>query len=66
MTTQDPTSTRLVEYINTIFDNAHGHQRNAICDFVIALISVKSCSQAALVRYFNNFESASRRLTRFL
>jgi hypothetical protein len=66
MTTQDPTPTRLVEYINMIFENSHGHQRNAICDFVFALISIKSCCQASLARFFDNFESASRRLTRFI
>jgi hypothetical protein len=64
--TQNPTPTRLVEYINLIFDNAHGHQRHAICDFVLALLSTKSCCQAALARFFDNFEAASRRLTRFL
>lgn len=64
--TQNPTPTRLVEYINTIFDNAHGHQRNAIVDFVFALITVRSCCQASLARFFDNFEAASRRLTRFL
>src|SRR5438045_9222149 len=66
MTTQNSTPPRLVEYINLIFDNAHGHQRNAICDFVLALLSTKSCRQAALARFFDNFEAASRRLTRFL
>src|SRR5205085_10963385 len=66
MTTQCPTPPRLVEYINLIFDNAHGHQRHAICDFVLALLSAKSCCQAALARGFDNFEAASRRLTRFL
>jgi hypothetical protein len=66
MTTQNSTPPRLVEYINSIFDNAHGHQRNAIIDFVLALLSTKSCCQAALARYFDNFEAASRRLTRFL
>ena len=63
---QYPTPTRLVEYINLIFENSHGHQRNAICDFVLALLSTKSCCQAALARCFDNFEAASRRLTRFL
>ena len=63
---QDPTPTRLVEYINLIFDNAHGHQRNAICDFVLALLATRSCCQAALARFFDNFEAATRRLTRFL
>lgn len=66
MTTQDSTPPRLVEYINSIFDNAHGHQRNALIDFVLALLSTKSCCQAALARCFDNFEAASRRLTRFL
>jgi hypothetical protein len=66
MTTQDSTPTRLVEYINLIFENSHGRQRNAICGFVLALISVRSCCQAALARYFDNFESASRPLTRFV
>ena len=63
---QNSTPTRLVEYINLIFDNAHGHQRHAICDFILALLSTKSCCQAALARCFDNFEAASRRLTRFL
>jgi hypothetical protein len=63
---QNPTPTRLVEYINSIFDNAHGHQRNAMVDFVMALISTRSCCQASLARSFDNFEAASRRLTRFL
>lgn len=66
MTTQNSTPPRLLEYINLIFDNAHGHQRNAICDFVLALLSTRSCCQAALARFFDNFEAASRRLTRFL
>jgi Transposase DDE domain len=63
---QRSTPTRLLECINLIFDNAHGHQRNAICDFVLALLTTKSCCQAALARFFDNFEAASRRLTRFL
>jgi hypothetical protein len=66
MTTQNSTPPRLVEYINLIFDNPHGHQRNAICDFVLALLSTQSCCQAVLARGFDNFEAASRRLTRFL
>jgi len=63
---QNSTPTRLVEYINSIFENAHGHQRNAICDFVLALISTRSCCQASLARFFDNFEAACKRLTRFL
>jgi hypothetical protein len=63
---QNSTPTRLVEYINSIFDNAHGHQRNALVDFVMALISTRTCCQASLARFFDNFEAASKRLTRFL
>jgi Transposase DDE domain len=66
MTTQNSTPPRLIEYINLIFENSHGHQRNAICDFVLALLSTRSCCQAALARGFDNFEAASRRLSRFL
>lgn len=66
MKSQNSTPPRLVEYINLIFENAHGHQRKAIIDFVLALISVRSCCQAKMVRFFDNFEAASRRLTRFL
>jgi hypothetical protein len=63
---QNSTPTRLVEYINTIFENAHGHQLNALVDFVLALISTRSCCQASLARFFDNFEAACKRLTRFL
>src|SRR5918911_2107827 len=64
--TQNSTPTRLVEYINLIFDNTHGHQRNALVDFVMALISKRSCCQASLARFFDNFEAACKRLNRFL
>jgi len=66
MTTQISTPTRLVEYINLIFENAHGHQRNAMVDFVMALVTTGSCCQASLARFFDNFEAPSKRLTRFL
>jgi hypothetical protein len=46
--------------------NAHGHQQKAICDFVFALLSVQTCGQAALARFFDNFEAASTRLSRLL
>lgn len=58
--------TRLVEYINAMLPDAHGHQRKTIVDLVFALLSVQSCCQATLARFFDNFEAASRRLTRFL
>jgi hypothetical protein len=55
--------TRLVEYINAMLLDAHGHQRKTIVDLVFALLSVQSCCQATLARFFDNFEAASRRLT---
>lgn len=41
-------TTRLREYISLVLPNAHGHQQKAVCDFVLALISVQSCCQATL------------------
>ena len=46
--------------------DAHGHQRKAIFDFVLALVAVQSCSQAKLARFFGNQEAALKRLARFL
>lgn len=59
-------TTRLGEYISLILPAAHGHQRKAICDFVLALLSVRTCCQAGLARFFDNFEAASKRLFRLL
>jgi hypothetical protein len=58
--------TRLREYISLVLPDAHGHQRKAASDFVLALVSVQSCCQATLARFFDNFEAASKRLSRFL
>lgn len=63
---QNSLPTRLVEYIKALLPDAHGHQIKATIDFVMAIISVRSCSQAALARSFDNFEAAKRRLTRLL
>lgn len=57
-------TTRLREYISLVLPNAHGHQQKAVCDFVPALISLQSCCQATLARFFDNFEAASKRLSR--
>lgn len=46
--------------------DAHGHQRKVIFDFVTALVSVQSCCQAKLARFFGNQEAALKRLARFL
>lgn len=64
--TQHSLTTRLEHYINTIMPETHGHQRKAFGDFVAALLVVQTCCQAALARYFANFEAASRRLTRWV
>jgi hypothetical protein len=63
---QSSLTTRLGEYISLVLPDAHGHQQKAISDFVLALISAQSCCQAILSRCFDNFEAASRRLTRLL
>jgi hypothetical protein len=61
-----PTPTRLSEYINTALADLHGHQRKAITCFVLALIDRKSTTQAALARFFDNFEAAAKRLSRLI
>src|SRR5438067_5866831 len=63
---KDALATRLGEYISLILPDAHGHQQKAICDFVFALLSVRTCCQAELARFFENFEAASKRLFRLL
>jgi len=63
---QSSLSTRLGEYISLILPDAHGHQQKAISDFVFALLSVRTCCQAELARFFDNFEAASKRLMRLL
>jgi hypothetical protein len=63
---QSSLSTRLSEYISLILPGAHGHQQKAVSDFVLALVSVRSCCQAALARFFDNFGAASKRLSRLL
>ena len=60
------TPTRLREYINTALAALHGHQRKATTDFVLALIDRKSATQATLARFFDNFEAAAKRLSRFV
>jgi hypothetical protein len=63
---QSSLTTRLGEYISLVLPDAHGHQQKAICDFVFALLSVRTCCQAGLARFFDNFEAASKRLFRLL
>lgn len=63
---QSSLTTRLGEYISLVLPEAHGHQRKAVTDFVRALVTVQTCCQAALSRFFDNFEAASKRLSRLL
>src|SRR5829696_4591655 len=63
---QSSLTTRLREYISLVLPGAHGHQQKAVSDFVLALIAVQSCCQATLARFFDNFEAASKRLSRLL
>ena len=63
---QHSLTTRLREYISLVLPDAHGHQQKAVADFVLALASVRTCCQAALARCFDNFEAASKRLSRLL
>jgi hypothetical protein len=63
---KDALATRLGEYISLVLPDAHGHQQKAVTDFVRALVMVQSCCQAALARFFDNFEAASKRLSRLL
>jgi hypothetical protein len=62
----DTLSTRLGEYISRVLPAAHGHQRKAVADFALALVTAQSCCQATLARFFDNFEAASKRLSRLL
>ena len=64
--TRHPLTTRLGEYISRVLPDAHGHQQKAVADFVLALVSAKTCCQATLARCFDNFEAASKRLSRLL
>src|SRR5215210_7512821 len=63
---QSSLATRLGEYISLVLPDAHGHQLKAVSDFVFALLSVRTCCQAGLARFFDNFEAASKRLFRLL
>jgi Transposase DDE domain len=64
--TRHSLTTRLGQYISRVLPAAHGHQQKAVADFVLALVSVRSCCQATLARFFDNFEAASKRLSRLL
>lgn len=66
MTIKEPSATRLKEYITALLPWAHGHQLNAISDFVAAIIDKQTAKQAELARAFGQQEAALRRLSRLL
>lgn len=43
-----------------------GIQQKAVTDFVLAVVMVQSCCQARLACFFDNFEAASKRLSRLI
>jgi len=51
MAPQDSPPTRLRDYIAFLLPWAHGHQRQAIGDFVMAIIAQQTAGQAQLARY---------------
>jgi hypothetical protein len=58
--------TRLRDYIAFMLPWAHGHQLNAITDYVAALIEQQTACQAQLARTFGNQEAATKRVSRLL
>lgn len=66
MINKNASATRLKEYITALLPWAHGHQLNAISDFVAAIIDKQTGNQAALARSFGNQEASTRRLSRLL
>ena len=66
MRSQDAATTRLDDDIVEMLPRAHGHQRNAIRDFVRAIIDQQTGCQAQLARSFGNQEAATKRLSRLL
>lgn len=66
MTNQKSSATRLTDYITDLLPWAHGHQLNAIADFVAAIIEKQTGNQAQLARLFGNQEAAVKRLSRLL
>lgn len=66
MTNIESSATRLTDYITHLLPWAHGHQLNAIIDFVAAIIEKQTANQAELARQFGNQEAAVKRLSRLI
>jgi hypothetical protein len=66
MTPSHSHPTRLRDYIAFMLPWAHGHQLNAITDYVAAIIEQQTACQAQLARAFGNQEAAAKRVSRLL
>lgn len=61
-----PTPDELQTYLADILPGAHGHQRNALGVFILAILERQTGNQAVLTREMGNQEAALRRLTRLI
>jgi hypothetical protein len=59
-------TTRLLEFITTLYPWAHGHQQKGLAAFVGALLETKSCVQAQMAAAFERSKAATKRLARLL
>jgi hypothetical protein len=66
MASQYSLPTRLSDYIAFLLPWAHGHQLQAIGDFVAAIIEQHTACQAQLARSCGKQEAAVQRLARLL
>lgn len=66
MTNPNSRTTRLSEFITTLYPWGHGHQIKAFAAFVEALLEARSCTQAKIAATFENKKAAVKRLARFL
>jgi hypothetical protein len=65
-TPTEPTSAELQEYLAEVLPTAHGHQRKALADFILAIIERQTGNQADLTREMGNQEAALKRLSRLI
>jgi hypothetical protein len=66
VTNNHSSATRLKDYITALLPWAHGHQLNAIVDFVAVIIEKQTANQAELARLFGNQEAAVKRISRLI
>ncbi len=66
MTEPNFRTTRLLEFITSLYPWAHGHQKKGLAKFVGALLAAKSCAQSKLANEFENKKAALKQLSRLL